>query len=140
VVAARSEALPFRDRVFDLVTVLEVIEHTESPDCTLDEVERVLASGGRLALTTPNYPVKRIYDARAALRLRDVQRLRDDPTHISPLSARSLERLLAPRFASVELEGTALLGERHSHLIRMLKRSSLGRRLSNKLFALCVKA
>ena len=139
VVVTQSEQLPFRDDTFDLVTLLEVLEHTQSPALSLEEVRRVLRRGGRLALTTPNYPVKRLYDARAAVRSRDLRRLRDDPTHISPLSARRLERLLAPRFEHVELEGTALLGEGRSRWVRALKPSLFGRRLSNKLFALCAK-
>ena len=139
VVVAQSEQLPFRDDTFDLVTLIEVLEHTQSPVLSLEEVRRVLRRGGRLALTTPNYPVKRLYDARVALRSRSLRRLRDDPTHISPLSARRLERLLAPRFESVELEGTALLGESRSRWVRALKGSPLGRRLSNKLFAVCAK-
>ena len=140
VVVARAEELPFRDGAFDLVTLVEVIEHTQSPAHCVEEVRRVLRPGGRLALTTPNYPVKRLYDARAAVRARDVRRFRDDPTHISPLSARRLERLLRPRFESVELEGTSLLGESRSRWVRALKDSPFGRRLSNKLFALCAKS
>jgi glycosyltransferase involved in cell wall biosynthesis/SAM-dependent methyltransferase len=139
VVVARSEELPFRDGAFDLVTLIEVLEHTQSPARSLEEVRRILRRGGRLALTTPNYPVKRLYDARAAVRARDVRRFRDDPTHISPLSARRLERLLRPRFESVELEGTSLLGESRSRWVRALKGSPFGRRLSNKLFAVCAK-
>jgi glycosyltransferase involved in cell wall biosynthesis/SAM-dependent methyltransferase len=139
VVVARSEELPFRDGAFDLVTLIEVIEHTQSPARSLEEVRRILRRGGRLALTTPNYPVKRLYDARAAVRARDVRRFRDDPTHISPLSAHRLERLLRPRFESVELEGTSLLGESRSRWVRALKGSPFGRRLSNKLFAVCAK-
>lgn len=140
VVVARSEQLPFRGGAFDLVTLVEVIEHTKSPTQTLEEIHRALRPGGRLALTTPNYPVKRLYDARAAVRARDLRRLRDDPTHISPLSARRLERLLTPRFAAVELEGTSLLGESRSRWIRALKSWPVGRWLSNKLFAVCTKA
>src|SRR5204863_478455 len=54
VVVAQSEALPFEPDVFDLVSFMEVIEHTQSPAESLDETARVLRPGGRLALTTPN--------------------------------------------------------------------------------------
>jgi glycosyltransferase involved in cell wall biosynthesis/SAM-dependent methyltransferase len=138
-VVARSEALPFRAGAFDFVTLIEVIEHTTSPERTLDEVRRVLGAGGRLVLTTPNYPMKRLYDARAALRARSLRRLRDDPTHFSPLSAGRLERLLAGRFESIRVEGTAILGEGRSRWLRGLKTSALGRRLANKLFAVCAR-
>src|SRR5439155_17149584 len=128
VVVAQTEALPFREAAFDLVSLIEVIEHTQSPAQSLSEIRRTLRRGGRLVLTTPNYPVKRLYDARAALRARSLGRLKDDPTHISPLSAPRLARLLATRFAAVHLEGTALFGERRSAWLRRLKATSLGRR------------
>jgi glycosyltransferase involved in cell wall biosynthesis/SAM-dependent methyltransferase len=139
VVVAQSEALPFKSDVFDLVTLMEVIEHTQSPGTSLDEARRVLGRGGRLALTTPNYPMKRLFDVRAAVRQRSWQRLRDDPTHISPLSAGRLERLLRPRFPTVFLEGTAIPGEGRLPWLGKLRRSWLGRRLSNKIFALCTR-
>ena len=138
VVVAAAEALPFREGAFDLVTLMEVIEHTRSPAHALDEARRILAPGGRLVLTTPNYPMKRLFDVRAAFHQRRLARLRDDPTHISPLSAGRLERLLAPRFAVVSLEGTAVPGEGHWRRLRGFRRSRLGRRLSNKLFAICI--
>jgi glycosyltransferase involved in cell wall biosynthesis/SAM-dependent methyltransferase len=140
VVVAQSEALPFKDGVFQLVSLIEVIEHTQSPARSLDEVRRVLGPGGRLALTTPNYPMKRVFDLRAALRQRSWSRLHDDPTHFSPMSAVRLERLLEPRFDTVQLEGTAIPGEGRLRGLSRLKYSRWGRRLSNKLFALCSRS
>jgi len=139
VVVAQSEALPFKAGAFDLVSFMEVIEHTQSPAASLDETVRVLRPGGRLALTTPNYPMKRLFDLRAAFRQRSWARLRDDPTHISPLSAGRLERLLRPRFTRVHLEGMAIPGEGHIPWLGRLRGSRVGLRLSNKLFALCVR-
>ncbi len=139
VVVAQSEALPFRNAAFDLVSFMEVIEHTQAPGRSLDEVRRVLRPGGQLAMTTPNYPMKRLFDVWAAWRQRSLARLRDDPTHISPLSAGRLERLLLPRFKRVDLEGTAIPGQGHLRWLGTVRRSRLGRRLSNKLFALCTK-
>ena len=140
VVVARSEELPFRPGLFDLVTFIEVIEHTASPAASLDEIARVLRRDGTLALTTPNYPMKRLFDLRAALRQRSWARWKDDPTHISPLSAGRLERLLRPRFDNVHLEGTAIPGEGHVRWLGRLRHSRAGRRLANKLFALCAGA
>lgn len=139
VVVAQSEALPFKAGAFDLVSFMEVIEHTRSPAASLDEISRVLRAGGRLALTTPNYPMKRLFDLRAAVRQRSWARLKDDPTHISPLSAGRLERLLRPRFTRVHLEGTAVPGQGHLRWLGRLRQSRMGLRLSNKLFALCVR-
>ena len=137
VVVARAEELPFRPGAFDLVTCIEVIEHTESPRRALEEVHRALRPGGQLALTTPNYPMKRLFDVRAALRERSLARLRDDPTHISPLSARRLGFLLRGIFASVRLEGTAILGQGPIPRLAALRPHPLGMLFANKLFALC---
>ena len=46
--------LPFRDQAFDIVVCSEVIEHTANPPRALEELQRVLRTGGILALTTPN--------------------------------------------------------------------------------------
>ena len=83
--------------------------------------------------------MKRLFDLRAAVRQRSWVRFEDDPTHISPLSVGRPERLLLPRFERVHLEGTAIPGEAHIRWLGRLRESAIGLRLSNKLFALCVK-
>jgi 2-polyprenyl-3-methyl-5-hydroxy-6-metoxy-1,4-benzoquinol methylase len=54
---ADMSALPFVSGSFDAVTAVETIEHIYEPDRAgaLREAARVLASGGALALSTPNY-------------------------------------------------------------------------------------
>ncbi|MBL8681081.1 MAG: class I SAM-dependent methyltransferase [Myxococcales bacterium] len=49
-----AEALPFDDRSFDLVTMVDVIEHVEDSDRAIAECARVLAPGGTLYLQGPN--------------------------------------------------------------------------------------
>lgn len=53
---ASVEALPFPDDRFDLVTCLDVVEHTDDDRAVLAELLRVTAPGGRLVLTVPAYP------------------------------------------------------------------------------------
>ena len=48
------ESAAFPDASFDLVHASHLIEHLCDPAAFLDEVARVLAPGGLLALTTPN--------------------------------------------------------------------------------------
>jgi SAM-dependent methyltransferase len=45
--------LPFADSEFDLVLMAETLEHVRDVQLLLSELRRVLAPGGRLALTTP---------------------------------------------------------------------------------------
>lgn len=49
-----TEKLPFQDNSFDLVLLLEVIEHLVYPTFTVNEIKRVLVSNGFLILSTPN--------------------------------------------------------------------------------------
>jgi SAM-dependent methyltransferase len=49
------EAIPFDDATFDLVTCLDVLEHTPDDRRTLAELRRVTRPGGHLLLTVPAY-------------------------------------------------------------------------------------
>ena len=46
--------LPFNDETFDLVLLLDVIEHLFDPDHVVQEIQRVLKKGGYVIITTPN--------------------------------------------------------------------------------------
>jgi 2-polyprenyl-3-methyl-5-hydroxy-6-metoxy-1,4-benzoquinol methylase len=49
------EAMPYDNASFDLVVSCETIEHVPRPDHAVTELGRVLAPGGTLLLTCPNY-------------------------------------------------------------------------------------
>jgi ubiquinone/menaquinone biosynthesis C-methylase UbiE len=49
-----ASALPFEAESFDLVTSNMVFEHVRSPYVALSEIRRVMRSGGRLIIHTPN--------------------------------------------------------------------------------------
>jgi exopolysaccharide biosynthesis WecB/TagA/CpsF family protein len=57
-VQARGEQLPFASRSFHAVTLIEVLEHTDSDTKVLEECFRVLGPGGLLVVFVPNklYP------------------------------------------------------------------------------------
>jgi SAM-dependent methyltransferase len=48
-------ALPYPDQAFDLVFSTEVVEHVLEPERWAAELARVVAPGGWLQLSTPNY-------------------------------------------------------------------------------------
>jgi glycosyltransferase involved in cell wall biosynthesis/SAM-dependent methyltransferase len=49
-----EERLPFEDQHFDVVMLLDVLEHLNQRDAALQEVRRVLKPGGRLLVAIPN--------------------------------------------------------------------------------------
>jgi SAM-dependent methyltransferase len=55
VVQASIERLPFPDGSFDLVTCLDVLEHTPDDVAVLRELRRVTRPGGHVLLTVPAY-------------------------------------------------------------------------------------
>jgi SAM-dependent methyltransferase len=52
-IVASADRLPVEDETFSLVLCTQVLEHVPEPSAVLAECRRVLAPGGRLALTAP---------------------------------------------------------------------------------------
>lgn len=46
--------LPFKDNTFDIVTSIEVTEHSKNPQRMIKEIQRVLKKDGIVQITTPN--------------------------------------------------------------------------------------
>jgi SAM-dependent methyltransferase len=51
-----SASLPFADGAFDLITMLDVLEHIEDDAGTLRELYRILRPGGVILISVPAYP------------------------------------------------------------------------------------
>jgi SAM-dependent methyltransferase len=99
----KDDKLPYPDQFFDVINLMEVIEHIPRSRAveTLTEIRRVLAPKGILLISTPNYPIKRLYDVFDAILHRKWSRLHDDPTHISPYSYWRIRTLLESIFVTV---------------------------------------
>lgn len=54
-IVASGEHLPFRDNLFDIVLLSDVLEHTEEPNDCVEEISQVLDNGGLLYATAPNF-------------------------------------------------------------------------------------
>ena len=100
----KGARLPFGDNSFDIINVMEVVEHipADAIDAVLEEIRRVVRPGGVVLVSTPNYPIKRFYDVYDAVRQGYWKRLRDDPTHVTFYDHRRLRALTGRYFGSVE--------------------------------------
>jgi SAM-dependent methyltransferase len=81
-------ALPFAEDSFDVVVCFETIEHVPDQERALDELRRVLAPNGLLAISSPN---------------RDVYQ-EGNPFHTHEYTPAELHSALGERFANVRLE------------------------------------
>jgi SAM-dependent methyltransferase len=79
--------LRFEDGFFDLVVCFEVIEHVDDFDGVLDELARVLAEDGALAISSPNRNVS----------------IPGNPHHRHEFVPEELEETLGKRFSEVRL-------------------------------------
>jgi len=70
---ADCRAMPFRDRAFDCVLMLAVIEHVPDQSAALAEARRLLRPGGVVLVTTPNplYAAPSAFAGRLGLKYRE---------------------------------------------------------------------
>ena len=124
VTQAEASALPFRDGVVDLVTLVNVLDHTTAARRTLDEAARVLRPGGMLVVRVPNGPVHAAA-ARVLSRLGPLARLRGLDAfpilHVFAFGRRALLRLLsAAGFDVVRVVNSEIAGAPAGRLGRVL--------------------
>ena len=58
VVSMDIEHLNFEDKKFDVVTIIDVLEHLPDPSGVVDEIKRILKSTGLVYIKVPNYPMQ----------------------------------------------------------------------------------
>jgi ubiquinone/menaquinone biosynthesis C-methylase UbiE len=85
--------LPFADDSFDVVISFETVEHIAEQSAFIAEIDRVLAPGGMLVMSSPN---KAEYTDRRQF---------DNTFHVRELYRNEFESLLAERFGAVRWLG-----------------------------------
>jgi SAM-dependent methyltransferase len=86
--AADGTRLPLRDGAFDLILLVDVLEHTDYPERIVSEARRLLAPGGLVVATVPwaYHPYVRFTWLRKALSSRrTIDEHPDEPFHLGEL-------------------------------------------------------
>jgi len=89
---------PISSGSIDVVLLIEVIEHLEDPITVLNEVYRILKSGGILIILFPNDRAFAIY----RLALLKIKELKYDPGHVCQYTFSKIEKLIEPDFKIIE--------------------------------------
>jgi len=98
---ASAEQLPWIDRAFDTVLMLDVLEHVPCESKALAEVDRVLRPGGRLIISVPNNGEFRWVDAQNSLLFalgRKAMNRGGEPMYHRHYSLEELKALIPPSF------------------------------------------
>ena len=138
-IVASAYELPFKDRAFDTLIMIDVIEHLHHPKDALKEMKRVLMNNGILILQTPNYPIKHLYDIKNWLRTEWKQDWKDDPTHVSKFSFYSIEKLVRNYFSLFESYTRNIIGESCFFYSHSFKRSTIGKLVGHKTIIIAQK-
>lgn len=91
--------LTHKDNSFDVVFLLEVLEHLDYPDKALEEIKRILKPGGVLILGVPREPIWRGLNMARGKYLKDFG---NTIGHLNHWSSRSLVKFIEANFGPVE--------------------------------------
>ncbi len=100
-----AESLPLKSNYFDTVIATEIIEHLAKPELMLQEIKRVLKSGGRVIITTPVKPADGL----------------TDKLHQREFTPRELKALMAGYFRQIKITTS------HASWFKKIYTYSLGR-------------
>jgi len=133
--------LPFDNDSFDMVFSSNVIEHIPNTlyKSYLGEIKRVLTSGGKFIVGTPNYPIKRLYDVEKAFKTKLYRYyFFDDPTHCNKLSFDILQKdLESAGFKNIELRPTLMPFAKYIRVFGSQKIKNKYKFLGDKIIGCC---
>lgn len=87
-----------KDNTFDLVFLLEVLEHLDYPKLALSEIKRITKPGGYLILGVPREPIWRILNMSRAKYLRDFG---NTPGHLNHWSSAGVKKIVGENFGPI---------------------------------------
>lgn len=116
--AADATNLQFADNTFDLVASFETLEHVDDYEAMLRELRRVLKPGGRLVLSTPNFPVN------------SPSGVVTNPYHVREFTYDQMRQMFPPHFPDFKLYGQQYIRYKNAKGLGM----KIGKGLENLLY------
>jgi ubiquinone/menaquinone biosynthesis C-methylase UbiE len=119
-VVSDATHLPFSDNIFDLVTMLHVIEHVKDDKMALQEIYRVLKPNGSAIIVTPNSKrLTKIYSIIMKVVTKSPYKYPLNPDHVFEYSDFDIKRFMTDsRFENYNIEPIFM---RTSRVIRIRK-------------------
>jgi 2-polyprenyl-3-methyl-5-hydroxy-6-metoxy-1,4-benzoquinol methylase len=102
-VIGSAQELPFKNNAFDMVMILEVLEHVGEPETALQEALRVTSK--YLLASVPNEPWWRIGNM---IRLKYLSEWGNTPEHINHWTVKGFKRFIQGRFHILRVETPVL--------------------------------
>jgi 2-polyprenyl-3-methyl-5-hydroxy-6-metoxy-1,4-benzoquinol methylase len=102
VVKAPSDKLPYDDNSFDVVTVLDVLEHLPNPHKVFASINRVLKPGGQVIVQVPNTPFQKIKAKVQRLKNGRQKTTMATPLHLNHFDGKSLAKFAEKSGLKVE--------------------------------------
>jgi 2-polyprenyl-3-methyl-5-hydroxy-6-metoxy-1,4-benzoquinol methylase len=87
-----------KNNTFDIVFLLEVLEHLDYPEQALQELKRITKPGGYLILGVPREPLWRILNTLRAKYLKD---LGNTPGHLNHWGSNGIKNIIVDNFGNV---------------------------------------
>lgn len=87
-----------KDNSFDLIFLLEVLEHLDYPELALEEIKRISSTSGYLILGVPREPIWRVLNM---LRFKYLNNLGNTPGHLNHWSTEGLVKFIEKNYGSI---------------------------------------
>ncbi len=127
VIAAPIEALPFENQQYDVVTIIDVLEHLTYPRQALEEIHRVLKVDGLLYIKVPNYKIQAFKQSGLNLLGLSSEGIMGNYVHINHFCPQSLQEIckksgfnvLEVGFSNSEMWNMEWKDAPHSYIFRI---------------------
>lgn len=113
-----ADRLPFDDSIFNIITMLAVLEHISEPYLLAKEISRICCWGGLLILTVPSKIAKPVLEFLSYLNIVNPKEIKD---HKKYYNKKEIEELFAPYGFEIECHRYFQFGMNNFCILKKMK-------------------